>query len=778
MPLVLNVGEVTNVHLPWVLFFDDPSDGSRGILPAEDQDDIAISDRVRFNSPVYILPPFQPGTQTPNTYPLEPYLLNELPNSYTTTGAPLIPFQFPGGQIQARIVRPDGSVDALSTSGIAQNQLSTATQDERTLFGAQSPVDVYRLTTLNPQYSSYQFDQYGEFKITLTGSLSDVWGNEYEGGGTYTVLAAEQLDLTPGVMPGTPFEVGNALDFGLHLSPGVPADIRVTLRVYPLDGSPTTERTITGKANAHGYFQPEGDPFIFETPGEYTIDYEARYYAPDTHLWAASLRGAGVIAAPLGTADATMIAHGARGLPGVVSDLRLAWFDVHQYAQVTGSPPDQKTLNYPYQSGDVAWVQDGRSSGIVPEIRVQDRTGAYENWIVGALSNYVSDSRLTIGQLASEDELPVFMVNSSGNPALLPNTVVSEGYTYVSAVRPNVTVRQFVAGGDTGGLMLGWDEDDPLDRQIGAGIGGDRPGDFIFLFGGAVIRNAEAKLRDTAIYGALAVVTAPDETPRIYPPDRGAAGGGDGGALLTVNGEPVDTFINLTGVQPGEVLTVGDLVAVGGQVAPPLPARVQTTFTAPSGQVYSFDHRANAIGYYFQPADNFTVDEAGIWTVNVLVQQTGSSSAGQIVPPLPEGSVLGANGGQFSIYVLPQDSTPLDWNPLLTDSIIPVVSPYNFSFTLPSTWSNVHAYHTLTTPGYIIEDGALRVTGRNFSYQYRAPLQSRAFPNLEDEGRVSGSYVADVRTLTFVATGTDETGAFQIRSRTFTLMHDRLITTE
>ena len=39
-------------------------------------------------------------------------------------------------------------------------------------------------------------------------------------------------------------------------------------------------------------------------------------------------------------------------------------------------------------------------------------------------------------------------------------------------------------------------------------------------------------------------------------------------------------------------------------------------------------------------------------------------------------------------------------------------------------------------------------------------------------------YVADVRTLTFVATGVDASGASQIRSRTFTLMHDRLITTE
>ncbi len=149
LPLVLNVGGVQQVHLPWALFADNPSDGSRGILPQEDQAAMGLSNRVRFNSPVYILPPFQPDTQTPISYPLEPYLLNELANRYDVTSAPLIPFEFPGGHLEVRVTRPDGTVDNLGSGGIAQNQLSTATFDERTLFGAQSPVDEYRLATLS-----------------------------------------------------------------------------------------------------------------------------------------------------------------------------------------------------------------------------------------------------------------------------------------------------------------------------------------------------------------------------------------------------------------------------------------------------------------------------------------------------------------------------------------------------------------------------------------------------------------------------------------------------
>ncbi len=771
LPLVLNIGEVSDVRLLWTLFADDPSNGSRGILPDEDRSYAALSNRVRFDSPTYILQPFKPGTTEPVSYPLEPYLLDELSNSYADSSAPLIPFTFPGGQLQAQVTLPDGTVDDLGSARIVQNQLSTADQDERSLFGAQSPVDEFRLSTLNPKFNAYKFTHYGDYQITLTGSLNDAFGNQYQGGGTYHVIAAEPLDLLPGALSGTPFEVGDALNFGLHLSPGVPADITEMVTVYPLDGIAPIQQKITGKANSNGYFQPT-TRFVFNTPGEYVIDYEARYTDSANRLWAASLRSAGVIAAP----DSTIVAHGARGLPDVVSDQRPAWFSLPQYEQAANVNPDPVALNFPYHSGDVLWVDDGSASLIRPVIRVQELgVQDFAKWLTSTLPDYVSDSHVALRQLADAGEMPVAMIGEGGSSAALhPDQTASDSYTYVSAVRPNVTVRQYVSGGEDGGLPLRWDEDDPLNRQIGAGSEGTAPGDVIFLFGGAVVR--EVKVRDTAIYGALAVVTAND-TPRIYPPDRGSAGGPDGGPLLTLNNQPVDMFIDLTGVQPGERLTVGDTIAVAGQVAPTVPATVTTTFTAPSGKVIQFTSQANAVGYDFDPSSQFTVDEPGVWTVGVHVGETGVTSAGVITPPAPQGSVLGAQNEQFSIYVLPQNSQPLAWNPLLMDTIIPIVSPYNFSFTLPSDWNQIKVYHTLTTPGLIIEDGALRANGRSFSYTYSEPLQNRAFPNLETDGR-SGLSLSDVRTLTFVATGVDASGKQQIRSRTFTLMHDRLITTE
>ena len=766
LPLVLNVGAVETTRLLWTLFADDPSDGSRGVLPAEDAAYAALSNRVRFNSPTYILPPFAPATRDPLSYPFEPYLLNQLPNSNIQFSPPLIPFQFPAGEVNLRITRPDGTVDEVGTAPIVQNQLANSPEDQRLRFGRQSPLNEYRLTTLNPRFTAGVFDQYGEYTIELTGSLQDVWGNRYEGGGTYKILSAELLDLTPGVMTGTPFVVGDTLNFGLHLAPGVPAEVSVTVRVYPLDGSDVVEHTVSGTANPHGYFQPNDPPFIFETPGEYTLDYEARYTDSEGRLWAASARGAGVIARQ----ETPLVAHGERGLPNVSSDLRPAWFSLPEYAEVAGISPDYATLSLPYHSGDVIRLPDGEPDPLEPHIRVQDLDGSYADWLVNTLPDEPE-----LRQLAVEGELPILTLDNS------------ESITYFTAARANVTVRQLVTGGDHGGLTLGWDNDDPLNQQPGAGTEGNRPADFIFLFGGAVLRAPDDSfaapegypadsLPSSAIYGALALITD-DEPARISPPDRASAGGADNGALLTINGQTYDAFINLTGVQPGDVLTLGDTVTVAGQVAPTLAARILTTYTSPSGEIQQFTGRANPVGMYYDPAAQFSVDQTGTWTVEVRVIVDGLTSVGQTEPPYPQGGVLGAAGGRFTFIVLPPENEPLPWNSLLKNAIIPTVSPYNFSFTLPEDWSNIEASYTLTTPGYVIEAADFRMNGRTFSYSYNAPQQSRALPNLENDGD-SGAFRADIRTLTFVATGVDASGTRQIRSRTFTLMHDHLITLE
>ena len=747
LPLVLNVGGIEEATLPMALLMNLPSDGSRGILPEDSS--AALSNRVRFNSPTYILPP--------GNYPIEPYLPNILPNRYDLTLPPLVPFLLPNGRMSVQVTRPDNTRNNFSNVVIQQNRLSTPERNEATLFGRQSPVDIYRLTSGNAQLTAYPFDQYGEYRIRLSAEIADIWENRYTGGGEYRVVIAEPLDLTPGVLSGTPFEVGDTLNVGLHLAPAVPASVSIRVRVYPLQGR-MIERTYEGQANRFGYFHSDDEPFVFETPGEYVIDYDARYRASDGREWAASLRSAGVIASP----DSGLIAHGSRGLAGL-NDMspRPAWYSVDEYLNVLGVRLANVHLNSPYHSGDVAWLGEDASSGLQPVIRIQDVMGEYASQLLEPAPDP------EIMRLRREGELPVEM---PPNSALMPPDEPS--YIYYSAVRPGVTVRQMVIGGDDGGLTFHWDSDDPYNQQIGAGANGDLPGDYMFLFGGAVIR----PLNQIASYAALAVVTDDERGARVYPPGRGADGGDDGGPLVTVRDEPVGMFFHPTGIRPGNVLVVGDTLSVAGQVAPTLPANVGVTITSPSGEVRSFKGVASAIGYFYDPEQDFAVDEQGVWTIDIHVSYSGLTSAGQIEEPAPEGGVLGTElDGRFLIYVVPPDAPLLQWNAQLSDITIPAGLPYNFNFQVPDGWNNVRVYRTLTMPGYLLEDGELRLSGRSYSYQYNPTNLWLDFPSVEVDGRTPGIAASDTKTLTITMTGVGENGNPLISTRVFTIMHDRLI---
>jgi hypothetical protein len=767
LPLILNAGGVTDVRLPWALLFDHPSEGGRGILPDEDRESMALSGRVRYNSPTYILPPTDPEGAG---YPIEPYLLNIMPNDYASTSAPIIPFLFPGGRLTARVTLPDGTVENLGNAPVAQNRLSTVALDERFQFGEQSPVDAYRLTTLNPSFTRFPFTQYGDYEIELTGNVEDAWGNRYLGGGRYAVLIAEQLDLTPGILPGTPFEVGDALSPVLTIAPAAPAEVTIRLRVFPLDGGDVRENVLVGQANRFGYFHTAEEILRFDVPGEYIIDYEVRYTDIDGRLWAGSLRGAGVIA----NSDSQIIAHGRRGSDSTDHPLSQAWFNTERYATVTGAEDDDLLPNAPYHSGDVAWLNDGRDGGLFPLMSVQDTGGNYQNWLL--------ENDPNLAEQAARDELPLTLATSSEtvySPALAPDEIVNEAYNYFSVVRPGITLRQFVDGGDSD-LALNLSMDDTYNQQIGAGADGDQPGDYMFLFGGAVIRNEAAEIMDTAIYGALATVIDPDLDPaaaRVFPPYRGQTGGADGGALVFIRQEPRNMFFVPTAIQPGQTLVQGDTLSIAGQVAPTLPSRVSVSITAPSGVTREFDGFANAIGYFYMPEADFRVNEIGLWQVEITVQHEGLTSAGQVIEPLPTGGILSANGDSFSVYVVAQDAESLPWD-RGADFLFPAASPFNYSFNVPEGWTDVQAYATLTMPGFIISDEPLQVTGRTFVFRYSPTAFNFDFPNFEFSGEIDAPAASDSLHLTLAVAGTDADGRFRLRSRSFTIFHDRMLSLE
>jgi hypothetical protein len=616
---------------------------------------------------------------------------------------------------------------------------------------------VYRLTTLNPLFTAYRFDQYGEYRVTLSGALEDIWGNRYEGGGVYTVLAAETLNLTPGALPGTPFHVGDAFSPTLRIAPAVPASVTITLRVYPLDGSAPVEHVVSGQANRAGYFHATGSPFTFDAPGEYVVDYEARYTDSGERLWAGSLRGAGVVATPQGT----LVARGQRGLFGYDPGARPAWFRAEVYAPLAQAP---LTYQPPYHPGDVLRYPADRAAQVRPTLTLQDTGGAYQGWLLAALPGYTSAQGQQLDDMVLRAELPAALDGAA--------------YFYFSAARPGVSVRQFVKGSDESDLLWYWDPDDPLNRQASAGLAGDQPGDYTFLFGGAVVRVPEAEIVETAVYAALAVTVGGDDArgPRVFPPYRGEAAGPDGGPLLTLGGGPVSLFIHLTGVQPGQVLTVGDTVSFAGQVGPALASRVDITITDPDGETRALGGQASPTGYYYNPADDFIASKPGLWTAQVRVTHDGLTSAGPVQPPLPQGGVPGAPDGVIAFYVVPRAAGAIPYSDTRADYPIPGGIPYNFNFSLPADWTNLTFHYTATIPGYVVGSGPLQINGRSVSYQYNPVNIGNAFPNYETDARVSGPHAADRLTLTFFASGTNTQGQPQYLSRTVVIQHDRLTT--
>ncbi|MBE0691142.1 MAG: hypothetical protein IH587_13565, partial [Anaerolineae bacterium] len=759
------------ISLPWALLMNIPSDGSRGVLPA-DTNEYALSNRVHFNSPSYIVPLNADGA--PAVYSLEPHLLMQLPNAYDLSAPPLIPLLFPGGRLSVAVEAPDGSVFAPGNLPVLQNQLSSPALDEREQFGRQSPVDTYQLTTLNPAISRFSFSQYGEHIISLTGEFEDIFGNRYTGGGEYHVLVAEMLDLSPAVLSGTPFEVGNALNAGLHIAPAVPAQVTVTVRTYPLSGGAPTEQIYEGTANEHGYYFPEAASFVFDQPGEYVVDYEARYQDSDGRLWAGSLRSAGVIAGD----NTDYVAHGARGLANFTQGLQPAWYRAERLLEARNQTVSPMIVNAPYHSGDVLWVTDNATSALAPVVNLQDRLGNYENWLLAGVSTDASNYGSAIRRDATIDQLPAALLGEDARPydPTRSASPASWGYSYVSVMHPGFSVRQLVSGAALPSLPIWADMQDPVNKQIGAGVTGLTAGDYVFLFGGALVDNPEIDVRASAIYGAVAMIVENDDAngTRIAPPARGADGGADGGALLVIDDAAYDTFFLPTGVQPGDILRTGDTFAFSGQAAPARAARIDVRVTAPDGTVRTFNGRANAIGYYYEPANDFALDESGVWTVDVLVTQDGLTSAGETQPPYLTGGILGAPDGHFSFYVAEPDSTQIEVA-TRQDIQIPAALPYNFNFTVPNGWTDVAVYYTLVTPGYLLEQGTLRLSGSSFSYQHNPTNIARRFPNLEVDGRAHGAAASDSRRLTIILVGRDEVGRERTLYRTFTIFHDRLI---
>lgn len=733
LPVVLNVGGVENAPLPFLLF----GDGASGL--ARDGATFSTADPVQYPPPSYILPQTLWNQDALATYTLEPYVPSLWGSDPTFIQAPVIPLALADSRYQVELYQNEQWQPAISSS-FGQVVVEMPNRNVQAIIS--------RLQTGEPSLAAYSFADVGEQRLRVQGTLRDRFGNTYAGGGEYSLLVADRLNLRPTLPEGAPIILDAPIPMGLHLAPACAAEVSITVRALNDDGSATAYR---GRTNDYG-IMTVASGHVFREPGSYQLLYEATCRLPDGRLRAGSVRSLHVVV----EATTPFTLHGERGqydanLLAAVE--QPAWFEAREYL-----PDGEGTLitHTSYFSGDIVVMGAGEESGVYSRLRGQDTGTGYE---LGLLL----ENRAQAVQ-AWRDALPLSF------PAfdLLSDTASRyTAQTYLSAVRPGSVMRQFVAAGDNTSSSLAFTGDDGFNQQMGAGHEGLLPGDYGFIFGG--VEGSASTNRFTGGYTSLLTVTG-DETARgVYPP---------GYAPALVLGDIVyDAFFMPTAAQPGDVYTLGETLRVAGMVAPPLEGRVQVTITPPEGDPIAVEGRANRYGFFFNSANDVLLNQQGAWTVQVQVTVDGQTSAGALEVPLG-GGIPGAPDGLFHIYVVGEDAEPLAWNGAGTEQPIPATTPYDFTFEAPEGWTNVRAYRTLTMPGYVLADGELSPTGRFYSDTYNVANLSQRFPNVEVEGRLSGAWVSDIKLLTFVVTGIDAAGAVQTQTRQFTILHDRLITTE
>lgn len=725
LPLI-TVGRAEPPRIPWTLLTNYPANGHQGLQALEDVSQVQFTQRSLFPPPLVVLPRTDAHSGKPITYRLEPASNWLSSTDRRFANPPPLPLVFPGGELQVTVTAPDGSTRVAGPAAIDQTAIWTPVLPEGGYLheGTGHPGDIFQLYVQDNVFA-HQFQQDGLHEIAVSGYVEDAHGRRYPINAHYELAVGRILDLDPAQLPVTPFEQGDAFAPGMHLFPPMPAEVAVTVTHLPYsDPELAQSKTFHGWANEAGIFQPPpGETFVFTAPGEFRVDYGAAYNTPEGSVWAGFATWGNVVEGP----EALIEAHGRRGMdytePPI--DNMPPWFFNADL------PPEKMGIEnyYPYFSGDIHWGEElappsRRGDSIHSIITVRDLSGPahiIDNLLLQHFSRARNPYRnppqvqspTGLRQRLEIGEAPLFITTSSGrSPIVFPQEIDMWGYWYGASERPDVHVREVITGDSMGTAY--WRFNDTYGRQIGEPADGDQPGDIKWEFGGAVLRVPDKELNEYAIYSSLWVML-PDGCDaigctRVTPPFQDATGAGiNGGPILTLAGKEIDMLFLPKGVRPGDVLQVGDTVSFSGHVGPPLDSLVAVSIRAPSGKTWDRELRANKIGWTYDPAFDFNVQEAGIWTVEVEVVHDRPYVGNGVTPQSHNrGTVLGTQGS-YHFYVVPPDAPLLALNspqPGILTWSNNEITPLLIEGRAPAGTSEVH--YTIHDKGIVMGQGAVK----------------------------------------------------------------------
>ncbi len=681
-------------RIPWVILGNYNSNGYRGVVADEDASRFALS--IRNLIPDQVILPRYDDNNKPLAYSLEPQFPAD-----TIDDCSNIPWDPQKGELSIQVTGPDGKTTDLGTAPFSGK-------------AGKFP------TTRKSAFTNWRPPAYGQYVVKVTGWTADIWGNRYEGGGTYRFWIAKRMTLATATFQGQAYPVGNRYGRDIGFAPAVPADVEVTATLY-VNSDPNDARTITysGKASPAGlYGAAQGmKPLPFDAPGEYHATILAKYTDADGHLWVSTMRHAGIVypesseIAARGKklkVDGQLVDRGETNLEG--------WIDVVK------DQAHLEHINYPFQSGDVLLIaseQQGANK-IEPVLTYEAKTGP---------APY--DPRL---QALGATNLRL-QTSNGYSPHLFPEYITDWAYYYAGAPRPGFMSR-FLVGED--GVRAPYWPTSPnnFGGQINASSNGDLPGDIYRLIGGVVVRNKGEAPQYAGYMSSAFILPKGTQNNRIIAP-----GSED---LIGPTGERARFF--LVGTRPGMVYETGTAFAPAVQIDPILPVTVTFSLEYPDGRRVTAQGPGDGFGS-FVGKDKWLLDLPGVYRFTLGAEWQGHAGR---MPGLP------SEGGEF--YVIEKDR-PANAPGLVLDLPTQSTFPPGSTITIKGKSTAQEVRYAAVIPGAAVLQGALPVSGGKFQYTFNPTEINKTTPTYDIANLVTGKpEIRDVVHLTLFSRETTAAG--------------------
>ena len=678
----------------WVLLRAYNSNGYQGIVAEEDKGSFALSQRNLIHDEV-ILPRFGADNKTVVSYSLEPQIPTDSIEARSN-----IPWNYTRGELSVKITTPDGKTSDLGTAPFVAKS-------------GEWP------TTKNPAFTSWKPQAYGAYTVRATGWLADIWGNRYEGGGTYNFWVAKRMTMATATFQGFAYPVGSKYGRDIGFAPAVPAQVTITATLYPYSGI-TAPKTITfsGQASPAGlYGAAQGaQQLALDEPGEYHARILAKYTDQEGHLWVCSMRHAGVVY----PADSPIIA---RGKKLTVGDKILERGETNFEGWVESPEVSHlHHINYPFYAGDALLIaSEGQGANKIEPVLT------YE------LKTNPAPYERTLQNIGATN---LMLKTSNGYaPHMFPEYITDWAYYYAGAPRPGFMSRFLV--GENGVRAPYWPTSlSSFGGQINASSNGDMPGDIYRLIGGVVLR----KKGETPAYaGYLAsafILPANSKNNRVI------AAGSE--SLPGPTGEKASFF--LVSVRPGMVYETGTVFTPVAQIDPVLPVNVSCTLTYPDGRVMTTTGIGDSSGS-FAAKDRFTLDIPGVYRFWIEGEWQGHKG---YMPGLP------SEGGYIFVIEKERPANAPRLNITLAEQS--AFTPPSAT-TLSGTSNAAEVYYAGVIPGAVVLQGIVPVKSGKYELLFNPMDINRKVPTYETTNVVNGrAQISDVVHLTFFAKQTAVSG--------------------